>query len=308
MTLPNFLVIGAPKAASGSLRDYLRQHPEIFMPAKKDLRYFAYRGQTNRLRFPAATLEEYAAMFGDVRNEKAIGEASDMYFWSKMAPGKIHETIPDVKLIVSLREPVQRAFSIYHMNLRTEGQNEGLSFLQALKADPILQRTYHEALSAYLELFDRSQMKIILFEELSKNTLRTVQSLFEFLGVDPGFEPDLKISNPGGVPKSKWIHRLMTNDHLRTWARNHLPESWVYAAKDVRSFNLDKSRMQMTPEEREVAYDFFKEDILRTQDLVGMDLSRWLRPEVAPPPPERDQLRSTPVRWSPRRSASCTTV
>jgi hypothetical protein len=278
MTLPNFLVIGAPKAGTGSLHDYLRQHPEIFVPNKKDPRWFCFEGQANRHRFPVRSLAEYEALFAGVTGEKAIGESTALYFWSKVAPQNIKDTIPDARLIVSLREPVQRAFSIYHMNLRTEGQNEGLSFLQALKVDPILQRTYHEALSAYLERFDRSRMKVILFEELSKDTLRTVQSLFAFLGVDPGFVPDLKISNPGGVPKSKWLHRLMTDYRLRTWSRTLLPESWVYAAKDLRSLNLDKKKMQLTEEERAAAYAFFRDDILRTQDLVGIDLSRWLKP------------------------------
>jgi hypothetical protein len=281
MTLPNFLVIGAPKAGTGSLHDYLRQHPEIFIPIKKDPRWFCFHGQPNKLRFPVRSLEQYEALFAGVTGETAIGESTALYFWSKVAPQTIKDTIPDTRLIVSLREPVQRAFSIYHMNLRTEGQNEGLSFLQALEVDPILQQTYHTALAPYLERFERSQMKVILFEDLSKDTLRTVQSLFEFLGVDPGFAPDLKISNPGGVPKSKWFHRLMTNDHLRTWSRSYLPQSWVYAAKDLRSLNLDKSKMQMTEAERAGAYDFFRDDILKTQDLIGMDLSRWLRPDDA---------------------------
>ena len=93
--------------------------------------------------------------------------------------------------------------------------------------------------------------------------------------------PDLKIDNPGGVPKSRWLHRLMTDARLRTWARNTLPGTWVSAAKDLRSFNLDRRKMRMTEEEREVASTFFRDDILRTQDLVGIDLSRWLRPDDA---------------------------
>jgi hypothetical protein len=282
MTLPNFLVIGAPKAGTGSFHDYLRQHPDVFIPIKKDPRWFCFTGQKNKDRYPIRSQEEYEALFEGVTTEKAIGESTALYFWSEVAPARIKATIPDAKLIVSLREPVQRAFSIYHMNLRTEGHNEGLSFLEALKVDKILQRTYHEALSAYLAHFDRSQFKIVLFEDLAKNTMATIQSVFEFLGVDPAFEPDLKISNPGGVPRSKWFHKLMTNDKLRTWSRTYLPESVVYKAKDLRSLNLDKAKMVLTEEERAVAYAFYRDDILRTQDLIGMDLSRWLRPEDVP--------------------------
>lgn len=281
MTLPNFVVIGAPKAGTGSLHDYLRQHPDIYMPKKKDPRFFCVWEGANRLRFPVQTLEEYEALFAEVGGETAIGESTALYFWSKVAPARMKATIPEARLIVSLREPVQRAFSIYHMNLRTEGHNEGLSFLQALEVDPILQRTYHGGLSAWLAHFDRSRIKVLLFDDLAKDTLATVQGLFAWLGVDPGFEPDLKISNPGGVPRSRWFHRLMTNDRLRSFARQNLPEAWVYKAKDLRSLNLDKSRMQMTAEERAGAYAFYRDDILRTQELLDIDLSRWLRPEQA---------------------------
>ena len=278
MTLPNFLIIGAPKAGTGSLRDYLRQNPEVFMPAKKDLRYFAYHAGANRLRYPCATLEEYEAMFADAGAAKARGEASDVYFWTGAAPRRAAEVIPDAKLIVSLREPGDRAFSIYHMNKRTEDKNTGVSFIDALKTDPIVQRGYHGHLKGWLDHFPRDQMKIILFEDLSKRTLKTTQGLYDFLGVKTDFVPDLKISNPGGVPKIQWFHKLMTNDRVRTLSRDYLPESWVYKAKDLRSANLDKSKMRMTEEEKAYAYDFFKDDVRRTEDLIGLDLSHWLKP------------------------------
>ena len=281
MTLPNFLIIGAPKAGTGSMRDYLRQHPQVFMPAKKDLRWFAWHPNANPLRYPCATLEEYEAEFAPAGDAVARGEASDVYFWTKAAPHRIAETIPDVKLIVSLREPGERAFSIYHMNRRTEDKNTDRGFIEALKSDPIVQRGFYDHMKGWLDHFDRSQFKIILFEDLSKRTLKTTQGLYDFLGVRTDFVPDLKISNPGGVPKIKWIHKLMTNDRVRTLSRTYLPESWVYKAKDLRSANLDKSKVRMTEEEKAFAYDFFKDDVHRTQDLIGLDLSHWLKPEDA---------------------------
>ena len=69
----------------------------------------------------------------------------------------------------------------------------------------------------------------------------------------------------------------------RAWARDALPEAWVNAAKDLRSRNLDKSKMRMTEEERARAAAYFREDVLRTQDLIGVDLSRWLEPGDARP-------------------------
>ena len=105
MTLPNFLVIGVAKAGTGSLHDYLRQHPEVFMPQKKDPRCFAFNGQADPLRFPVRSREDYEALFADVRGERAIGEVERRLLRSKVAPQNIKAAIPDARLIVSLREP-----------------------------------------------------------------------------------------------------------------------------------------------------------------------------------------------------------
>ena len=283
MSLPDFLVVGVAKAGTSSLHGYLRQHPDVFMPRMKDPGFFAFNNQADPLRFKVKSREDYEALFADVRGERAIGEVSDTYFDSRVAPANIAAAIPDARIIISLREPASRAFSLYHMMLRNRGVNEGLSFVEALERGQGLRQGYHESLEAWFDRFDRSRIRVVLFDDLTRNTLATVQSLFGFLGVDPGFTPELKVLNPGGVPKSKWVHRLMSNPRLRAWARDALPEAWVYAAKDLRGRNLDKSRMTMTEEERAAAGACFRDDVLRTQDLVGVDLSRWLAPRnVAP--------------------------
>lgn len=278
MTLPNFIIIGAPKAGSHSLYDYLRKHPQIFMPKIKEPRYFSYRGHSqDRLKYPIFTLEEYEALYSNVKDETAIGEASAIYFWTKETPERIHELLPEVKLIVSLREPVQRVFSIYHMNMRSRGANEGKSFIEALHSDPMLQRKYHECLAPYFKLFPRENIKVLIFEDMVKDTPGTLREIYRFLGVDEDFLPDLKVSNPGGVPRSKALHRFLSNPRLRSYARAIFPETLIEGLKEVRNKNLVKEKMALTPEERELGYRFFEDDIRRTQELVGMDLSRWLK-------------------------------
>lgn len=282
MTLPNFLVIGVAKAGTSSLQAYLQQHPEVFVPRMKDPGFFAFNGKTDpQHRYKVKDRAAYEALFADVGGETAVGEVSDTYFDSRLAPANAAAAIPDARIVVSLREPVSRAFSLYHMMMRNRGVNEGMSFLEALERGQGLRQGYHEALSAWFTRFDRDRIHVVLFDDLTKDTLPAVQSLFGFLGVDEGFVPDLKVFNPGGVPKSKWMHRLMSNGRLRAWARDFLPESWVHAAKDLRSSNLDKSKMRLSDEEREIAATYFRDDVLKTQDLIGIDLSRWLRPERA---------------------------
>lgn len=280
MTLPNFIVAGAPKAGTHSLYDYLRKHPDIFMTAIKEPRYFAFKGTRDRYRFPIETLAEYEALFDKVAGQKAIGEASSVYMASPFAADRIKALIPDVKLIFTLREQVQRTFSIYHMNLRARGANEGLNFLQAMEADHMLRRKYSECLKPFFDNFPRENIKIILFEDLSKNTAATVRGLYDFLGVDPDFTPDLKVSNPGGVPKSRRLHRIMSDDRLRAAARALLPENAIERLKGLRNMNLSREKMIMTEAERAAAFAFFEEDVRRTQEMVGIDLSHWLRPEA----------------------------
>ena len=278
MTLPNFLVIGAPKAGTHSLYDYLRGHPEIYMPKIKGTRFFCYPGREN-LRthhsYPVKTLAEFEAVFDGARGEKAVGEASALYLERSISAGRIHATIPHVKMIASLREPVQRAFSIYHMNLRNAGANAGKDFLTALKDDPAIRMPYYEGLKPFYDRFDREQLKIIRFDDLARDTLGTVQDLFAFLGVRTDFVPELKVSNPGGIPRSQALHGFLKNRRLKNLARSVFPERVVETGKAVRSANLKKH--VMTDDERERAYSWFEEDILRTQDLVQIDLSAWLR-------------------------------
>jgi hypothetical protein len=281
MTLPTFIVAGAPKAGTHSLYDYLRKHPDVFMPSVKEPRFFAFRGKRDRFRYPIETLEEYRALFAGAGGATAIGEASSVYMASPVAAERIRALIPDVKLIFSLREPVQRTFSIYHMNLRARGTNDGRGFLEAMAADHMLRRKYHECLKPFFDAFPRENIKILLFEDLSGATAATVRDLYAFIGVRTDFTPDLAVSNPGGVPRSKALHRVMSDDRLRLAARSLLPEAAIERLKGLRNRNLVRERMVMTEEERATAYAFFEEDILRTQDLVGLDLSHWLRPAAA---------------------------
>jgi Sulfotransferase family len=278
VTLPNFLIVGAPKAGTTSLYDYLRPHPEIFLPHLKEPRFFCYRGQDNPYYYPVRTLAEYEALYDGVTNETAIGDTSAFYFEFDDTPGRIHAAIPDARIVVTLREPVQRSFSIYHMQDRDTGRHQGRGFLEALEHDPTIRKLYYPSLKPYYELFGRDRIRIILFEELSDDTLATVQDLFGWLGVSRDFVPNLKISNPGGVPKLRLLHDVLIDTRVRDFARRFVPAPLVQAAKDVRSANLRKH--VMTEEEREKGYAWFEEDLLRTQELIGIDLSRWLRPSA----------------------------
>ena len=276
MTLPNFLIIGAPKAGTTSLYSYFREHPAIFMPELKEPRFFGYEGQGDRIRFPVRTLEEYTALFDAVTTETAIGEATPHYLVYPVAAQRIRDLIPEVRLIASLRDPVDRAYSVYQMNLRNKGVNRDIPFVEAIRTDHNLRETYADMLGRYVALFPPEQLKVILLEDLEADPRATVRALFAFLGVDPDFVPDLsKIANPGGEPKNKLLHGLLSDPRLRVMSRGVLPRGVVDRLRELRSRNLAKQPLK--PEDRRAAIGLFRDDILRTQDLIGRDLAAWLR-------------------------------
>jgi Sulfotransferase family len=181
MTMPNFLIIGAGKAGTSSLYQYLKQHPQIYMSPIKETNFFALEGQDlnfadprDRInKYSITKIEDYYAQFEAVSNETAIGEASPLYLYEPKAPEQIQHYIPDVKLIAILRNPVDRAYASF-LYLHRE-QRESLEyFSEALDAEPSrIQNNYpwiwhYKNLGFYAEQLQRYFEKKNLTESKSK--------------------------------------------------------------------------------------------------------------------------------------------
>ncbi|MGQ9662575.1 MAG: sulfotransferase domain-containing protein [Kiritimatiellia bacterium] len=129
MTLPNFLIVGAPKAGTTSLFDYLGQHPEVYTPPVKEPCFFSSG-------LPAFThdLAEYEALFAGQTTQTAIGEASTTYLYDPDAARRIHDLLPEARIIIMLRNPAERAYSEWAYNA-LQLACEPLSFEAALEAE-----------------------------------------------------------------------------------------------------------------------------------------------------------------------------
>jgi len=280
---PNFLIIGAHKAGTSSLAQYLRGHPDVYIPELKEARFFAF-DQNNpdhlkkgRRIFPVQTEEEYLRLFSGAKGEKAVGEATPEYLNSRFAAERIRKRIPDVKLIASLRHPVDRSYSSFLMNAREQGV--GLADFRAWHPDreELERGFYFPKFQAYLEYFDRRQIKVVLFDHLKTNSRGVAQELYAFLGVDSTYEPDLAVYNKGGLPRNQLLHRLLSNRVLRQTFKRYMPGGARGAVRRLKDVNLARPP-ELAPEKRRELSGLFKEDILRTQDLLRVDLSRWLDP------------------------------
>lgn len=297
--LPNFLIIGAAKAGTTALYSYLRQHPDVFLSPDKEPQFFALEGERLSFRGPGTTInetavtriEDYRALFADVRGEAAVGEASALYLYLPKAADRIRHYIPEARLIAVLRNPVDRAYSSF-MHLRREDREPLTDFRAALQAEPERIRAnwgflwryealgrYHVQLQRYYDRFPREQILVLLYDDFRKDNARVLRDVFRFLRVDDAFQPDTSLEhNVSGIPVNRTAYDLL-------WGRGAVGRL-VAAAVPVPVMARLRARitprlLRQEPLDPALAaelIDRFREDVLRLQDLIGRDLGHWLLP------------------------------
>lgn len=296
MTLPNFLIIGAPRSGTTSLHHYLRQHPDVFMPEGKEPSFFAFVDQRVPAEGPGAewfqrsavtSRAEYEALFADARTP-AIGEASPVYLIEPAAPARMRELIPAAKLIAILRHPVERAHAAY-LGSRRDGQDPARTFEEAVRDEEARLRRgwrfarhvnngmYHRLLTGYYEAFPREQIRVYLFEDLVRDARAVLRDLFAFIGADPEFVPDLsRRYGATGLIRNPVLSVLWRNSEVpRRVVRDLLPVSWRDRAFEW--VTRDQVKPSIAPELRAELIEHYRPDILALQTLIGRDLSVWLR-------------------------------
>jgi hypothetical protein len=288
LKLPNFFIVGAPKAGTTSLYSYLGQHPHVYMCPVKEPSHFAPELCRDDFIF---SWEGYLRLFSNVSDEIAIGEASACYLFSENAARNIAARLPHARIIISLRNPVDRAFSQY-LQMLTHGvtcksfRGQIDASLRHREKDfsllwPFLEAgQYYEQIRRYLGEFPRSQIHISYYEDLERAPERLVMDLFSFLGVDPSFAPDVSHRhNEPRVPKLEQATYL-----LRKWG------AWPYLRKLVpgalgprlRSLTMRaRGSLRIGPTDRAFLAGYYRDDITRLSLLLNRDLSAWLDPGAA---------------------------
>jgi hypothetical protein len=225
MNRPSFFVVGHSKSGTTALAAFLGQHPAIYMSDPKEPNYFCPSwcgADDGATAFVRRTEEEYLALFRDARPDQVCGEASAAYLYSPEAPGRIHAFDPAARIIMVFREPVSFIRS-YHLQLLKNAPAEGETVKdlgEALRLEPARRRgeslpdgcripemlfylserlRYDEHYDRYAALFPRGQILAVTFDDLRRDNAGTVRRVYEFLGVDPSFAPDLAEHNVGGV-------------------------------------------------------------------------------------------------------------
>lgn len=304
LNMPNFLIIGAAKAGTTSLYNYLKNHPQVYMSPVKEPRFFGLVGQKanfqgigdDKVNKQLITdLGEYQQLFESVSNQKAIGEASTWYLYCEKAPMQINQYIPNARLIAVLRNPVDRAYSNY-LHQRHRSSEETLEFGDALQqeSERISQNWrpfwhyknmgfYGNQLERYFKIFPAHQIKVYLQEDLLINPLATIKDVFNFLEIDDTFTPDINQKfNKAYRPKNSLLQKFIMRPNLMKSALKAILPNTI--AKKIgtqvrtlnRNVNSAPIQSKLSPELRQQLAAEYRQDILKLQDLINRDLSQWL--------------------------------
>ncbi len=298
--MPTFIIIGAAKAGTTALHSYLGQHPMVYFTRLKEPNFFAFEGETVAFCGPGddytinsysvTDLATYQAGFCRASGETARGEASVIYLYNEKAPRRIRHHVPDARLIIILREPIERAYSSF-LFAKRDGRELYDDFLRAVAAEESRIREgwqhlfhytqvglYHEQLLRYYDLFPADQIKVFLYEDLKTAPLEVIAEIFRFIGVDDSFVPDMSYRPfVSGIPRSRALQRLLFKPFAAKRVIKHfVPEGARQRLKEAISAR-NVMRPPMPPEARERLLPIFREDILKLQGLIDRDLGHWLR-------------------------------
>jgi hypothetical protein len=310
--LPNFFIVGAPKAGTTSLYHYLGQHPQIYMSPIKEPNFFAAEireenfephlrpgvardarrlraflsGPMRHQRFGGIveSWEDYVRLFANAGSESALGEASACYLWSHTAAERIAHRIPHAKILVMLRHPVDRAYSDYLQNL-----GNGVvrwTFREHIQRNldhrsgkfsvhyPFLELGFYSAqLGRYLERFERN-VWIGFYEDFKSGPRAVLRDIFRFLGVGPEFSPDMARRHlEAQVPRIPAIPWLKRTGVWRA-AASVTPAHLRPLIRRKLMRNPGSTRMD--PADRRFLLDFYREDVRSLSTLLGRNLDAWL--------------------------------
>lgn len=292
---PNFFIVGAAKAGTTSLWMYLKQHPEIYMPPTletKEPSFFCYL-------YGYKDFASYLSLFANAKGKKAIGEASHAYMTSPESAEWIHKVYPQAKIIIVLRNPIERAYSLYNWMIR-EGYEWIYPFEKALIAEEeryisekfkhhnvqyyynylyFYSGLYKEQIKRYLELFSIEQIHIILFDDLQNNPVATTQRIYRFLGVNHNFIPTIEVYNKTQIPLSVPIQYFIRFKLIRYLHKLRIP---AVSRIQRTAFSINLLLGSLNPNSLKAStkrnlQHRYKSNIQETANLINRDLGVWLK-------------------------------
>jgi hypothetical protein len=255
--LPNLFIVGVPRGGTTSLWHYLNQHPDVFMSSVKEPYYFSDYYKSSP-RFPKDRAA-YLRLFAPGLGARWRGEASTAYFWDPVSPGRIKDACPTARILISLRNPADRAYSEHLQNVRSGEERRDL--LPAIREEAARGPTgegrmsflssgfYVDGLQRYLQAFGEN-VHVLFFEELAADPRKELRGVFTFLQVDPDVADQVEVT----VENRSFVPRRGARRMLRSRALRALPEA---PRSGLERLLLRPSQPVLPPEARALLDDVY---------------------------------------------------
>ena len=271
--LPTFFIIGAPKAGTTSLSEYLAAHQDAYVPPQKELYFFLGRWENG--------VDWYRAQFRGAGAARAIGEATPTYMYRDDALARMRETVPEARLVAILRDPVDRLYSEYWY-MRELGETR--PFREVVRQEMDGGTTQLKRVVGYLEAgryaahlkrvsehFLDESVLVLLMDDLRDDPVSTYARLCSHVGIDPE-------RGPGAVPRANTAYRLRWPALRRAALRSRLPRRAPWLAKRLEAINRAPLRYPpMATDLRTELKEWYAADNAELADRLGRDLSAWSR-------------------------------
>jgi hypothetical protein len=285
----DFFIVGAPKAGTTSLYHYLSEHPQVEMSSQKEPDYFSDKAineqgmyyDKNRIN----TLDKYESLF--VQKESVVyGEASVSYLFYENVAEDIKKYNPNAKIIIMLRNPIERAFSHYLMDYRlglisdsfeniiakkSKHKNAHLFYQQYIKVSK-----YAKQIQRYLDFFEKENILFVDYEDFKKNGSEIVFQVYDFLNISTEFGANINTKyNAFKMPKNNGIRFIYSFVFLRKILTYLLPKYLVNNIS-VFLFKVDR-KPELSMETRSLLIKIFKDDIKKLEEILSNDYLKWIR-------------------------------
>jgi Sulfotransferase family len=306
VALPNFFVAGAPKAGTTALHAALARHPDLYMSAVKEPKFFLTDGPPPAQGGPgdAKTYREhiwrradYEALFDGARAGALLGESTPFYLYSRAAQQRIRALIPAARMIIVLRDPVERAHSNW-THLWSAGLDPIGDFVRACDAEDRRIAAgwadfwrykrlglYGAQIQHLYSVFPADQVLLLRYRELLADPPGTLNRICVFLGVSQGQISDLPRENvtahPDHTRRHRYLSRVLRAGSAVTTALPGHPAKTVIDRLEGSLQRGATPRRPLTWAQRQALIPFFEADVRQLEDLTGDDFSGWLRPREA---------------------------
>jgi Sulfotransferase domain len=287
---PNFFLVGAAKAGTTSAFAYLSQHPQVFFPCVKEPHFFAQIHPSNEQRYFVQAVNDranYLRLFRGAGGFRVVGDASPSYLWHPDVPRRIRERVPEAKIAIILRDPVERAHSHYLMDYR-EGVQD-LNFYDALVEDMNRRETgwgisslyfelgqYAQQVKRYLETFQRRQIKVLFYEDFRRDVKGALLELARFLELDTVAIERIdtsKAHNSYAEPRSQMMRRVAGAKLSRILGRALMPRK---AGEFIfEKFFLRRAcKPALDPRARDLLRTLYGPDVTELEKTLGCRLAQ----------------------------------